>query len=96
MKALQILADIDAGELIKDEDGDFEGSIKGIIDWVVGVLGIVAVIVIIMGAVSYMTSNGDASKVKKGKDTILYGVIGLVIAALAYAIVNFALTALEN
>ena len=36
-----------------------------------------------------MTSAGDAGKVKKAKDTILYGVIGLVIVVLAFAIVNF-------
>ena len=63
--------------------------VTGIINAVIGVLGIVAVIVIIMGGVSYMTSSGDAAKVKKAKDTILYGVIGLVICVLAFAIVNF-------
>ena len=36
-----------------------------------------------------MTSSGDAGKVKKAKDTILYGVIGLIVVALAFAIVNF-------
>ena len=53
------------------------------------VLGLVAVIVIIIGGINYMTSAGDAGKVKKAKDTILYGVIGLVICVLAFAIVNF-------
>ena len=36
-----------------------------------------------------MTSAGDPGKVKKAKDTILYGVIGLVVCVLAFAIVNF-------
>jgi hypothetical protein len=36
-----------------------------------------------------MTSNGKAEAVKKGKDTILYGILGLVICVLAFAIVNF-------
>lgn len=64
-------------------------SITGIINGVIAVLGIVAVVVIIMGGISYMTSSGDAAKVKKAKDTILYGVIGLIIVVLAFAIVNF-------
>ena len=34
-------------------------------------------------------SAGDSGKVKKAKDTILYGIIGLIIALLAFAIVNF-------
>ena len=36
-----------------------------------------------------MTSSGDAAKVKKGKDTILYGLIGLVVCVLAFALVNW-------
>ena len=68
---------------------DLIGSITGIINAVIAVLGIVAVIVIIMGGISYMTSSGDAGKVKKAKDTILYGIIGLIIVVLAFAIVNF-------
>ena len=56
----------------------------------------VAVIMIILGGISYATSQGDPSKVKKGKDTILYGIIGLIVALLAYAIVNFVLGALQG
>ena len=70
-------------------DTDLKGSIINIINAVIGVLGIVAVIVIIIGGIGYMTSAGDAGKVKKAKDTILYGVLGLVIVVLAFAIVNF-------
>lgn len=64
-------------------------SVLNIINAVIGVLGIVAVVVIIIGGVQYMTSSGDAGKVKKAKDTILYGIIGLVVVILAFAIVNF-------
>ena len=39
-----------------------------------------------------MTSSGDAGKVKKAKDTILYGIIGLVVCVLAFAIVNFVIS----
>ena len=68
---------------------DLQANIQSIINAVIGVLGIVAVIVIIIGGVQYMTSSGDAGKVKKAKDTILYGVIGLIVCVLAAAIVNF-------
>jgi hypothetical protein len=68
---------------------EFDNSITVIINSIIAVLGILAVVVIIIGGVSYMTSNGDASKVKKAKDTILYGVIGLIIVILSAAIVNF-------
>ena len=74
---------------VGDGDTDLTGNITTILNAIVGALGIVAVVVMIIGGVTYMTSNGDAGKVKKGKDTILYGMIGLVICALAAAIVNF-------
>ncbi len=62
-----------------------------LIDVVLGVLGIVAVAVVILGGIQYTTSAGDPGKAKKAKDTILYGLIGLIIAFLAFAIVNFIL-----
>ena len=88
MNLLRILAS-SVDPLPIDDGGNLTDQIVNIINVVVGVLGIVAVIVIIMGGISYMTSAGDPGKVKKGKDTILYGVIGLIICALAFAIVNF-------
>lgn len=78
---------------VQGGDGDdLQGKVIGILNAVIAVLGIVAVIVIIMGGVGYMTSSGDAGKVKKAKDTILYGVIGLIIVALSFAIVNFVIS----
>ncbi len=64
-------------------------DVTTILNAVIGVLGLVAVVVIIIGGINYMTSAGDAGKVKTAKNTILYGVIGLVIVVLAFAIVNF-------
>ena len=79
-----------AGQYIDNEtDTDLNESIINIINAVIGVLGLVCVVVMIIGGVNYMTSSGDTGKVKKAKDTILYGVIGLVVCVLAFAIVNF-------
>ena len=64
-------------------------AVINIINVIIGLIGIVAVIFIIVGGVRYMTSIGDAGKVKKARDTILYAVIGLIICILAFAIVNF-------
>lgn len=71
------------------KDAELVDIVTGIINAIIGVLGLAAVIIIIIGGVNYMTSSGDAGKVKKAKDTILYGVIGLVVCILAFAIVNF-------
>lgn len=77
---------------LETDKGTFSSDLQGILNAIVGVLGLVAVVVIIIGGVTYMTSSGDASKVKKAKDTILYGIIGLIVAALAFAVVNFVIT----
>lgn len=80
-----------------DTDGD-KGSdavmnrVNAAINVVLGVLGVVAVAMIIMGGIQYATSQGDAAKATKARNTILYSIIGLVIALLAFAIVNFVLT----
>lgn len=66
-----------------------DGAFTKIINWIMGIVGIMCVVVIILGGIQYMTSAGDAGKVKKAKDTILYGIIGLIIVALAAVIVNF-------
>ncbi|MBR5939151.1 hypothetical protein IKZ77_01200 [Candidatus Saccharibacteria bacterium] len=77
------------GEHTKTQEAPLMDTIKAIIGSVIGVLGIVCVVVMIIGGVNYMTSTGDAGKVKKAKDTILYGAIGLIVCVLAFAIVNF-------
>ena len=81
---------------IKDNKNDLMPTASRLINVVVGVIGFVAVIMIILGAVQFLTSTGDASKVKKAKDTILYGVIGLVVAILAFSIVNFVLSSVSK
>ena len=76
----------------KEDTGDLKTTVVSILNAVIGVLSFVCVVVIIIGGVTYMTSSGDTSKVKKAKDTILYGVIGLVVCVLAFAIVNFVIS----
>lgn len=63
--------------------------VQNVISTLLFALGIIAVIVIIVGGIRYATSDGDSSKVKQAKDTILYAVVGLVVALISYGIVNF-------
>ena len=75
---------------------DIYPIITSIINTVIFAVGIIAVVMVILGGVQYSTSQGDSGKVKKAKDTIMYGIIGLVIAILAFAIVNFVLSNVFN
>ena len=81
----------DLPQVLPPGDGEdtLTTNITNILNAVIGILGFVCVVVMIIGGVNYMTSSGDATKVKKAKDTILYGLIGLVVCVLAFALVNF-------
>ena len=69
-----------------------QARVAGIVNVLLFVLGAIAVIMIIIGGIRYVVSNGDSSAVTGAKNTIFYAVIGLVVAMLAYAIVNFVVT----
>ena len=75
---------------------DLMSILNLIINVALGIIGFVAVVMIIMGGIQYTTSSGDAAKVTKAKNTILYGIVGLVVALLAFAIVNFILANVFN
>lgn len=75
---------------------DISQPLITLVNTVIGIAGLVAVAYVIKGAVGYMTSTGDPVKLKKAKDTILYACIGLIICALAFAIANWAISAINN
>lgn len=69
--------------------GNLGGTIKTVINILLFIVGVVAVIVIIIGGLRYVISSGDQNQITTAKNTILYAVIGLVVAIMAYAIVNW-------
>ncbi len=62
-----------------------------LINAVISIVGIVAILMIIVGGQRYITSQGDPGQMTQAKNMIIYSVVGLVIAMLAFAIVNFVL-----
>ena len=66
------------------------------IHWFIAIAGIVSTIFVVYGGISYTTSTGDPSKLKKAKDMILYACIGLVICALAEIITSFVSGIIRN
>lgn len=72
------------------------GVFKQVTNTILYIVGIIAVIMLIIGGIRYVISGGDSKKVTDAKNTILYAIIGLVIAFLAFAIVNFVISALPS
>jgi hypothetical protein len=67
----------------------FQTLLDNIVNIFSAIVGIIAVIMIIVGGLRYITSGGDSSKVGSAKTTIIYALVGLVIVVLAQLIVHF-------
>jgi heme/copper-type cytochrome/quinol oxidase subunit 2 len=55
------------------------------------VIGVIAVVMIIVAGLKYITSSGDPNSTASAKNTLLFAIIGLIIVVLAQVIVRFVL-----
>lgn len=60
------------------------------------IVGAVSVIMIIIGGLRYAIAQGDSKAVEAAKNTILYAVIGVVVAIVAFGVVNFVQSSLTG
>ena len=74
-----------------DPERAINNTVWDVINILSVVVGIVAVIMIIVGGFRYITSGGDPNRIASAKNTIIYALIGLLIAAFAQVIVRFVL-----
>jgi hypothetical protein len=65
------------------------GIFSTIVNVVLFLVGAISVIMLVYGGIKYTTSAGDTAKVTSAKNTIMYAIVGLIVAILAFAIVNF-------
>ena len=78
----------------KNKEIDAENMVGKILQTVFGIVGVVAVIVMIIGGIMYTTSQGDSTKLTNAKNAILYAAIGLIVSLLSFAIVTFIVQAM--
>lgn len=72
-----------------------DSLVKLVMNTMFYIVGIVSIVMIIYGGMKYTTSSGDPKKVASAKATILYAVIGLIVALFAVAIVQFVSTRIK-
>lgn len=77
----------DKPEGIPESAGDLAAVLMNIINWVLGFIAFVAILMLIWGGVRYITAAGDESQVEDAKNIIAEAVIGLTIVGISYAIV---------
>lgn len=71
-----------------------DGIFTKVVNIALFIIGALAVLMLIFGGIRYTISGGDTAAVTAAKNTILYAIIGIIVAILAYAIVNFVLDSL--
>ena len=92
----QVNTDVGLGSTFGLGTTDLVGTIIRVVQWVLGLLGLIAVIMIMYGGFLWMTAGGNEENVEKAKKLIIAGVIGLAIILSAYAIARFVVTSLQT
>ncbi len=88
----------DAAPESRQEKGLFaqDGIFQTIVNTLLFIIGAVAVIMLVYGGFKYVISGGDSSAVTSAKNTILYAVVGIVVALLSWAVLDFVLKQLGS
>ena len=70
--------------------------VLAVVNWLLFAVGVISVVMLIVGGIKYATSAGYSNKVTSAKNTIMYAIIGLAVAVLAFAIVGFVTNTLNG
>lgn len=77
-------------------ESSFFAIIDNVANFLFGFIVILSIIFLVWGGIQYVTAGGDEAQMEKAKTTITYAIIGLFVAAVAYAIVILVLNTLIN
>ena len=73
---------------VTETAGGLLGIIKIVTNWVATFIAAIAIIMILYSAFLFLTGGGNPETQKKAKDILIYGIIGIVVAFLAFGIVR--------
>ena len=68
--------------------------IGSVIKAILGIVGSLALAMIIFGGFMWVIAGGNDEKIKKGKDIITWAALGLLVIFFSYALVNFVINAM--
>ena len=69
-------------------DSDANTIITNVLNWFLGILAVLSILMIVIAGIMYITSGGDEGRVDKAKSWLTYSIIGLVVALLGFVIVK--------
>ena len=73
-----------------------QSAVQTVLQFIFGIAGAVALIIIVIASFKYTISRGDSNAVKNAKETIIYAIVGLVLTMSAYAITQFAFNGVKS
>lgn len=83
-----------------EEDGEGGSRINSILVVVLNVLsfvaGVIAVIMLIIAGIRFVTSSGEAQSISSARNTVIYAIIGIIIVALSQVLVRFVIGRADN
>ena len=74
----------------------FPDLVNNVISGILGVIGAIALVMIVIGGVQWMTSGGNADRIRRGKDTLIWSIFGLLAIFVSYALIKFIFDALSG
>ncbi len=87
---MRLLADLQSKDFTKVPQPVLDGArVQVIFQIVFGIAGGIALIVLILAGLRYVTSQGDPASTAKAKNAIIYAAIGIVVCMMAFSIVTF-------
>ncbi len=90
LKTDVVLGQIGSGDV--GVSADFTGWLENVFVWIIGLAGVIAAAVLIFSAYLYITASGDEQKIQKATKGITYAIVGLIVAAIAFLVVNFVIS----
>ena len=69
--------------------GKDNSIVNTIINTMLFIVGLLSVVMIIFAGIRYVTAHGDKNQVESAKNTLIYAIVGLIIAIVAYALVSW-------
>lgn len=68
------------------------GVLRNVTRLIAVIAGIAAAVIMVLGGIKYITSNGDAQAVSRAKSTIIFAAVGLVVIVAAQWIIGFVIS----
>lgn len=87
---------VDLSQLSPVSETDPAVIIGNVIKAVLGTIGAFALFMFVYGGMLLLTSAGNQEKIKRGKDVIIWAVIGVMVILGSYVLVDFVITGIEG